>query len=348
MTAPPQTPPAVDISVIVPVHNNPDDLRLCLTALRVAATAGCEIVVVDDASTDATASVPMGMGIPVVRLEQNSGPAAARNHGAARARGDILFFVDADVVVAPDAIERVRQFFAAHPRYAALFGSYDARPPCGRMVSRYRNLLHHFVHQQGRAEASTFWGGCGAIRRAVFQEIGGFDADRFPQASIEDVELGYRLYAARHPIRLDRGLQGTHLKRWTLASIIRTDITRRALPWARLIFETGRAPDDLNLSAGQRVSAALVGLAAASVLLSLLRPALLVVAFAAIGLVGVFNRSLYAFFWRQGGIRFAALCIALHWLYYLCSGLAYGYVALEHATRSAALAVHKRFGIGTR
>ena len=70
MTVPPQTPPAVAISVIVPVHNNPDDLRLCLTALRVAATAECEILVVDDASTDATAAVPLGMGIPLVRLHE--------------------------------------------------------------------------------------------------------------------------------------------------------------------------------------------------------------------------------------------------------------------------------------
>ena len=348
MTVPPQTPPAVDISVIVPVHNNPDDLRLCLTALRVAATAECEILVVDDASTDATAAVPLGMGIPLVRLHENSGPAAARNRGAARARGDILFFVDADIAVAPDAIERVRRFFAAHPGYAAVFGSYDARPACGRMVSRYRNLLHHFVHQHGRAEASTFWAGCGAIRRAVFHEVGGFDADRFPRASIEDIELGYRLRAARHPIRLDRGLQGTHLKRWTLGSIIRTDVTRRALPWPRLIFETGRAPDDLNLTAAQRVSTGLVGLAVASAVLSVLRPALLAVTFVAVGMVGILNRSLYAFFWRQGGIRFGALCMALHCLYHLCSGLAYVYVALEHATRSAALVVHKRFRIGTR
>ena len=344
---PPQFPPATGISVIVPVYNNPDDLRLCLSALLVAATADCEILVVDDASTDATASVPAGMGIPVVTLEKNSGPAAARNLGAARARGDILFFVDADVVVAPQAIERVRRFFVEHPGYAAVFGSYDARPACGRMVSRYRNLLHHFVHQQGRAEASTFWAACGAIRRAVFQEVGGFDADRFPQPSIEDIELGYRLRAARHSIRLDRELQGTHLKRWTVASIVRTDVTRRALPWSRLILESGQAPRDLNLSPAQRVSAALVGVAIASLPPAVLRPELLAVPMAAVLVVVILNRSLYGFFWRQGGIRFAALCVALHFLYYLSSGLTYLYAALERGTRSA-LVVHRRRRVGTR
>ena len=65
------------------------------------------------------------------------------------------------------------------------------------MVSQYRNLLHHFVHQHGHAEASTFWAGCGAIRRAAFDAVGGFDAARFPRPSIEDIELG--LSAPRAP-----------------------------------------------------------------------------------------------------------------------------------------------------
>jgi GT2 family glycosyltransferase len=204
------------ISVIVPVHNDPGDLRLCLDALWSAAPADCEIIVVDDGSTDATASVAAGMGVSVVALAKNSGPAAARNEGARRARGAILLFVDADVVLAPGAIERVQRLFADHPEYAAVFGSYDARPSCRRLVSRYRNLLHHFVHQRGHVEASTFWAGCGAIRRSVFHEVGGFDAGRFRRPSIEDIELGYRLRAARHRIRLDPELQCTHLKRWTL------------------------------------------------------------------------------------------------------------------------------------
>src|SRR3989442_4923268 len=124
------------------------------------------------------------------------------------------------------------------------------------MVSRYRNLLHHFVHQRGKPDASTFWAGCGAIRRHTFEEVRGFDAARFPRPSIEDIELGYRLRAAGHRIRLDPRLQGTHLKRWTLGSILRTDIAQRALPWSRLILKSGQAPPALNLTTGQPASAA--------------------------------------------------------------------------------------------
>jgi hypothetical protein len=175
----------------------------------------------------------------------------------------------------------------------------------------------------------------------VFHEVGGFDAGRFRRPSIEDIELGYRLRAARHRIRLDPGLQGTHLKRWTLGSIVRTDVTRRALPWSRLIVESGHAPDDLNLAMQQRVSAALVGLAAASAPLGMMRLELLALPVAAVLAVGVLNRSLYAFFRQQGGNRFAALAIALHFLHYLSSGLTYLYASLEHRTRGTALAVQK-------
>ena len=122
------------------------------------------------------------------------------------------------------------------------------------MISQYRNLLHHFVHQNGNREASTFWAGCGAIRRSVFEKIGGFDEKRFRRPSIEDIELGYRLRQSGYRILLDKRLQGTHLKGWNLYSLIRTDISCRAMPWSRLILETKKLPDDLNLKLGQRVS----------------------------------------------------------------------------------------------
>src|SRR2546426_11019088 len=98
MMGPPQSAPAVGISVIVPVYNSPEDLRLSLGALRAAATPDCEILVVDDGSSDATPSVAAGMDVPVVRLARNSGPAEARNEGAARARGAIRSIGDSAAV----------------------------------------------------------------------------------------------------------------------------------------------------------------------------------------------------------------------------------------------------------
>jgi GT2 family glycosyltransferase len=128
-----------------------------------------------------------------------------------------------------------------------VFGSYDDQPRDKGLVSQYRNLLHHYVHQTANCDASTFWAGCGAVRRSVFTEVGGFHENFRPICSIDDIELGYRLRRAGHRILLDKDLQGTHLKRWTLWSVISTDITHRAIPWARLVIESKNAPNDLNL-----------------------------------------------------------------------------------------------------
>jgi hypothetical protein len=217
-----------------------------------------------------------------------------------------------------------------------MFGSYDTTPRAQGVVSQYRNLLHHFVHQHGNSDASTFWAGCGAIRRTVFEDVGGFDEKRFPRPSIEDIELGYRLRQAGYRILLDKSLQGKHLKRWTLYSMIRTDITCRAIPWSRLILESKQAPDDLNLKGGQRLSAALVGIASVLGLLSMFRIELLALSITCLLGVIALNRRLYGFFLHQRGPLFAGASTLLHLLYYLYSGISYLSVRTGFQLRSAA------------
>jgi len=318
----------IRVSVLVPAYNNAHELAQCLSALRAAADVDAEIIVIDDASTDDVSSVAVSAGARVLRLARNAGPAAARNHGAGHARGQVLFFVDSDVVVSGDAIMQVWTILDRNREIAAVFGSYDSRPPAPGLVSQYRNLLHHFVHQTGEAEASTFWAGCGAIRRAAFERVGGFDERLFRRPSIEDIELGYRLRRAGYRILLDKSLQGTHLKRWTLWTVIRTDIICRAIPWSRLIVESKENVDDLNVQRSQRLSVGLTGLSGLCCAMSLTRPELLLPALACTAAIIVINRDFFAFLSRIRGRLFAAACIPLHLLYYACCGIGYQYVCL--------------------
>src|SRR5439155_18197341 len=115
-------------------------------------------------------------------------PAVARNLAAGEARGAVLFFVDADVRLAPDAVARVQTEFQSDPGLAALFGSYDQLPAAPNFISQYKNLLHHFVHQDSADEGTSFWAGCGAIRRDIFASLGGFNTG-YRRPSIEDIEL---------------------------------------------------------------------------------------------------------------------------------------------------------------
>jgi len=325
----------ISLSIIVPVYNNSRDLKECLSAIMAASPSNTEIIVVDDASTDDTFPTASGLGVRALQLAKNSGVAAARNYGARHARSDILFFVDADVVIPPGAVKRLMEVFEGNPALAAVFGSYDVQPRAKGTVSQYRNLLHHFVHQGGNTEASTFWAGCGAVRRSVFEKIGGFDERRFRHPSIEDIELGYRLRKAGYRILLDKSLQVTHLKRWTLNSIIRTDIAYRAIPWSRLILENREAPADLNLKLGQRLSGLLVLSACLLALLSMFWFELVALSAVALMSVIALNRDLYKFFWQQRGILFAAACVPLHLLYYLYSTISFLYVWIGFQLRPA-------------
>jgi GT2 family glycosyltransferase len=258
----------------------------------------------------------------VIRRPTSGGPARARNAGARVAQGDILFFVDADVAVHKDALAQVTDAFRREPQVAAVFGSYDDAPSETNFLSQYKNLMHHYVHQTAREEASTFWAGCGAVRREAFWAVGGFDED-YRKPCIEDIELGYRLKAAGYSIRLVKTLYGKHLKRWTARSLLRADFLMRALPWTELILRDRTLINDLNLDHTSRASVVMVYGLLGTLAGALLWPVTLLFSGAlGLGLLGM-NVRVYRFFWRVRGPWFALRVIPWHWLYYFYSGLAF-------------------------
>jgi glycosyltransferase involved in cell wall biosynthesis len=252
------------ISVVIPVHNASADLAQCLESLRRSTFTDYECIVTDDASSDDSAAVAQRFGCQVIRLSDNQGPATARNRAARRASGEILFFIDSDVCVAPDSLQRVADHFHRDPQLDALIGSYDDQPRQPDFLSQYKNLFHHFVHQTGNDVASTFWSGCGAIRREIFLTYSGFSED-YKRPAIEDIELGYRMKADGRKILLDKQLRVKHLKAWTFWRLIKTDIFDRGVPWTELILRDSSMPADLNLHISQRISVVLVYLLVLSV-----------------------------------------------------------------------------------
>src|SRR5437660_8736753 len=141
------------LSVVIPVHNGGRDFEHCLRRLRDSLQAEHEyeheLIIVDDGSTDGSAALAESFGAVVVRNATAQGPASARNTGARAATAPLIFFLDADVAVHPETLGRVVARFAADPGLAALFGSYDDHPTAPGLVSQFRNLLHHYMHQQG-------------------------------------------------------------------------------------------------------------------------------------------------------------------------------------------------------
>jgi glycosyltransferase involved in cell wall biosynthesis len=317
------------ISVVVPARNAAGTIDRCLAALAASVGPSHEVIVVDDASTDGTAAIARRHGARVVRLEQQAGAAAARNAGAARARAALLFFTDADVMVRPDALARAVMALQGEPRISAVFGSYTVETPHENFCSVYKNLAHHLTHQAARPEATTFWSGAGAIRATAFWAVGGYDPADTRTADVEDIALGYRLRRAGHRIRLDRDLQVTHLKRYTIAGLLHSDLCHRAIPWTRLMLREGIFRRDLNTSDAGLISAlAVIGWGPALVGGAFFPPLLLLAA----GLLVLYlalNRRLFAAFARRYP-HFLLPAIGMTALYYLYATLGAGIGLLLH------------------
>lgn len=331
MTLP--SPNRMTMSVIIPVWNGRDHLAKCLSALAASTRQADEVIVVDDGSIDDSATIARTFDVKVVRLAKGPhGPATARNRGVSASRGRVLVFIDCDVAVHRETLDLMENELQNNPDVCGVFGSYDDQPAAPGPVSRYRNLMHHHVHQQSRREASTFWAGCGALRREAFEAENGFD-ETYRWASIEDIELGLRLKSAGQRLLLCREIQVTHAKRWTFAEMVHTDIFRRAAPWAKLLLKESALPNDLNLRRENRLSALASVCLLIILLLGFILPSELVLAAIPIAILLAANRSLYALFHRHGGLLFSLGAILLHWLHYLYSTFAFGMVAIVSLIR---------------
>jgi glycosyltransferase involved in cell wall biosynthesis len=324
------------VSVIIPEYNAKNYLIQSLPALEKSDFKNFELIVVDDNSNDGSPEFAEQYADVVLTMEKKMGPGKARNYGVKASNGSILLFLDADVRIHMDTISRAFTFFQENPEVSAVFGSYDTHPPDKLFFSQYKNLFHHYIHQKANVEASTFWAGCGAIRKADFDEVGGYSSE-YTKASIEDVELGYKLRERGKIIRLLKEMQVTHLKKWTLFSLLKADIVYRAIPWTILAQKKG-LPRDLNFKLKDRLS----GIAACLFFLSICFmwkwPFLGILAIFLIGFLLSLQKDLYTFFYKKKGFGFALFSVLNHWFYLFYSTVTFilftaGYVIKDAFTK---------------
>jgi len=316
------------LSIIIPVYNDRVNLAKCLDALEQSVFTDYQLIVVDDGSNDGSGEVARQRCDQFVRLDRNGGVSGARNQGARYANSDLLFFLDADVMVEPDTLDRITREFESNPEISALFCSYQENTPPKNFVSQFKNLQHHFTHKIARREAVTFCGGFGAIRREVFLDIGGFEESmRF----MEDVQLGYRLSKAGKRILLCPSIQLTHNKNYSLFSLVRSDVFQRAVPWTRLMLARQEYHNDLNTSSNNIASVVIVFLMLMAVLF---HPpgvwGLLVLQAVLLMILIYLNLDFLQFIRERRGTLFAFRAVAMLWLQYAYSGFGLGLGILAH------------------
>lgn len=311
------------VTVIIPGYNQAHTIDLCVRSAQEQTCSGIDIIVVDDASTDDTAARATASGATVLRLPDNRGPSEARNLGAAHARGEFLFFLDADVALRPGSVAAAVAALRASPRLGAICGvlgpdSLVSRTP----VAKYRALqmYHWWLAQEG--PMNNLHTALCAMRADVFRELGPFRPDL---RHTEAPEYGERLRRHGYEVRSTAAIAGTKDHDANLR-ILLPKVFQRARGTARQ-WRAGEMP---SVTGPRALASGLLVLALLAVPLPLLAglagvAAMPLLVAASIALDAATYRRVVSTRGLREGLRFAAI----HMVYQLTSAVGGGLGSLE-------------------
>ncbi|MEW1694690.1 glycosyltransferase family 2 protein [Streptomyces sp. NPDC091278] len=318
------------VSVVIPMYNDRPTIDLCLRSVREQSYPHIQVIVVDDASTDGCADIAATHPVQLVRVKENGGPGSSRNEGVRRSRGEIVFFLDADLTMHPEAVAQAVALFDENPTYGAVFGIPDKEPLFEEgLVGQYRILQYHYWRKSAEGLVSGGFYALGAVRKAAFMEAGWFNT---ALRQTEEIDHAERL-AARWPMLLTSRIRGRLSDESRMRPLLRKAFVRSRLR-VPFYFDRGRAMQGME-TGGRAVASALGGLAVAAVPFALLHPAALLVSLAALlGSVAA-DFGQYRFSFRERGLFFTAFFTGAHALVStaVVTGLAAGLVQYAASRR---------------
>ena len=232
------------VSVVIPVRNSAATLDLCLRAVKHSYYRNIEVIVVDDHSTDQSAEIAGRYDCLLLSPGAGMGANNARNFGAQKAKGEILIFLDSDIVVGRETILTVVETIEEEGVDAAV-GLYTARHRHETFVSQYKNLWVRYSYLKSPASIDWLFGAISGIRRSAFERLGGFNSELLAQYGHDDIELGKRFARANLSIVLNMDIEVEHLKSYTMRSFIRNEF-KRSIGFAELAVKTGEAAQSLG------------------------------------------------------------------------------------------------------
>lgn len=290
------------VSVVIPNYNYANSIGLCIDAALQQTYSPLEVIVVDDHSTDDSLDIARRRDVTVLQTPTNSGVAVARNTGAAAASGEVLFFVDSDVALRPDAVEKAVEELLANPEYGAVCGIYEDEPLIrDSIVEECRVLQAYCWRMDSLGTVSFLFSSLTAIPRRVFQEIGPFNP-RLRQT--EEVDYGERM-SAHYQIRVTPHVLGRHdddEKLWPLLH----KLFRRARLRIPLFARRRRFAKGFETASRSMATVAALG-AVVTLPLVLLGPGWLAVPVVLAGLSVAGDLSMYRYVRGRRGWRFLAV-----------------------------------------
>jgi len=206
------------VSIIIPACNGAATLAECLAACLAQDYPHTEVIVVDDGSTDSTAAIARATGGVRLVQQANQGPAAARNHGARVARGEVLAYTDSDCAPRSDWIAAlIAQFDEG---VVAVGGTYTMANGASRLA-RVIQAEIAARHAQFAGEVDFLGSFNVAYRKDAFDAVGGFH-EGYRAASGEDNDLAYKLQDAGGRLRFTKDAEVAHYHPERLWPYLRT------------------------------------------------------------------------------------------------------------------------------
>lgn len=212
------------VSIVIPARDSEATLPHTLASVaRLVTRHPHELILVDDGSRDRTAELARRAGARVIPCE-GRGVADARNTGARHAEGEVILFIDSDVLLPPGALDLVVARILTEG-WDAVTGRLSAAHPNPEFASQYKNLWMSYTYESLPERVSLFYTSAAAIRRRVFAESGGFGLG-WVQPSVEDTAFGQLLGDRGYRVRADRDLAVEHLKSYRLRDVLALDYRR--------------------------------------------------------------------------------------------------------------------------
>ena len=242
------------ISVIIPNYNGEKTLELCLTAATSIKHEAVEIIVVDDCSEDRSRDIIRRFPCTLIESSPHSGASRARNIGAKQARGDILFFTDADCLLQEDTLSQLRIMLSAADSNTIIGGTYTPQPYDSNFFSRFQSVFINYCETRNPLRPDYIATHAMAINTDLFHRSGGFAEDLWP--ILEDVEFSHRLRRSGVTLVMQPTIQVRHIFNFSLLGSCR-NAARKTRYWIQyslrnhdLFADSGTASIELKLNVG--------------------------------------------------------------------------------------------------
>ena len=323
------TPEPGLVSVIIPCHNSAKTIAFSVRSALSQTYPRVEVIVVDDASTDSTPQIVKSLGCTLVGLATNIGAGPARNRGITASRGEILFFLDSDVALAPDAVGNAVRILRDEPSYGAVWGVYGDRPLVDDgVVEQVQVLYGHYRATRKLGAARTGHFASGAVPRRVVEEIGAFDERLRGQYANEDHEFSLRI-AEHYPVVRTLSVVGYHDDDDRMSSVLHKLFKRAGSLVPLILHQRGLKPEKEATHRPAEIASAF--LAVVSLPGVLVSPWLAAVPIACVAWFVAAELPVLRYVRRQAGWRLVPATVALSFAY----GLAISAGALVGGARYA-------------